>query len=104
MSDQESENGEELGESDIGRQFDGEKHLTVEQMTALVQRKYSERSYAGSYAGINTLQREIFLEQGIWVPQDLVTSALNKIKVYVEHVRPIRRFQRGSYSSVHNYG
>lgn len=104
MSDRESENGEEPVESEREKQLHGEKNLSVEEMTDLVQQKYREKGFSGSYAGINILQREIFLQEGVWVPQDIVTSALNKLTVYVDHVRPIRRFERGKYTSIHNYG
>lgn len=101
MADTPSEN--ESSDDNL-RESGGEKKLTVEEMSALVKQRYLDRREAGGFSGVNTLQREIFLETGVFVPQHIVTSVLLGIPVYVNHVRPIRRFPRGTYGSVHNYG
>ena len=49
------------------------------------------------FVGVKSIQRALKLEKGIHVPQNVIIEALNEIPSYVQHLRPIRRFERAHY-------
>jgi hypothetical protein len=64
---------------------------------ALVKQLYRDINFSGSFSGINNMQRSIFLEKGIYISRSLINKALNEIPTYVQHLRPIRKFERSKY-------
>jgi hypothetical protein len=89
---------EEEDEAPVNDEEAGEADLTEAQKIALVKRLYRDVNFSGSFSGINNMQRSIFLEKGIHVRRALVNKALNEIPTYVQHLRPIRKFERSHYN------
>ena len=72
--------------------------LSEKEELQLVKRLYLDVQFRGSFSGVKTMQREIFLAKGRHIPLDIVAKALKEIPMYLMHMRPVRNFKVASFS------
>jgi hypothetical protein len=71
--------------------------LTDEKKIKLVQSLFKDKRFSASFSGITTLQRAIKLEKGIYLPQKLISRAVNQIPTYVQRLKTIKKYPRSHY-------
>jgi hypothetical protein len=72
--------------------------LSEMEQVDLVRRLYKDINFSASFSGVNNLQRAIWLEKRIHITRSVITKALKTIPTYLQHMRPIRKFDRSKYN------
>lgn len=80
------------------------EQLTEEQQLDLVKDLYQNPVFRGSFAGIQTMKRELFLQYGLHIPISIVSQAMRSIPSYLMHQIPIRRNQLTAHYQVFTMG
>lgn len=70
----------------------GEK-LSERQQIQLIRRLYLNVQFRGSFSGVKTMKREVFLTKGQDIPLSVVAKALREIPSYIMHLRPPQNFK-----------
>lgn len=113
QSDQENqEQGPEAeAEAEEGNQEQGniilperDAALSDEEQYQLVRRLFLDKRFPGSFSGIRTMQREIYLRRHIHVNINIIVRALRSIPSYLYHLTPVRRNQPTGHEETFTIG
>lgn len=74
-----------------------------QQLVDLIRQLYKSPNFAGSFGGIDTMRREIFLTRRLAVPSSIIIDALNEEPVYVTHILSRKVLETQHYHPI-SYG